>query len=161
MSQFFILLDDMRRDNALAYIRALNLGKKYSVEVKEYRKNRSNSQNRLYWSWVNIIAKDTGYDPDDMHDTFKQRFLGVEEKIVFGEAVYIAKSTAKLTTQEFTAYLERIEQTAMEMGMNLPRPDDYSYAMGTEQPAERVASRKAGSGEPEGVSARFAPSGRH
>ena len=161
MSQFFILLDDMRRDNALAYIRALNLGKKYSVEVKEYRKNRSNSQNRLYWSWVNLIAKDTGYEPDELHETFKQRFLGTEERVVFGKPVKIAKSTAKINTQEFTAYLDRIEQTALAMGMRLPHPDDYSYAMGIEQPAERCASSEAGSGVPEGASSRAVSSGRH
>lgn len=161
MSHFLILRDASIKANAIALINSLNPGRTYCIEIKEYRKNRSNAQNRLYWMWINLLAKDIGYEAEDLHETFKARLLGTEEKLVFGQSTLIAKSTTKLTTEEFTHYLEKIEQLALTMGMRLPHPQEYQYAMGTEQPAQNDASSTAGYGVPEGVLARAASSGRH
>lgn len=161
MAQFFILIDEQRRQNAVNFLQRLSLKRTYSVEIKEYRKNRSNSQNRLYWSWLKIIADMYGYEDDELHETFKAKFLGTEERLVFGERVMVPKSTAKLTTQEFTLYLDKIEMLARELDISLPHPDDYHYAMGYEQPVANAASSAAGSGEPEGEQVTVPPSGRY
>ena len=129
--QFFILKSPEIRNNAINFINALNIDhREYSVEVKQYRKNRSNAQNRLLWSWIGIISDETGYTPDELHEYLKTRLLGVEEKTIMGHDIFIPKSTTKLTALEFTQYLEKIEMLAMEMGINLPHPSDYSYIMG-------------------------------
>lgn len=125
----FILIDDARRDNCLNYIRGLNLGKRMQVEIKPYRKNRSQAQNRTMWAWINTLADHTGYSPDELHEMFKQRFLGFHHKEIMGETVLIAKSTTKLSTHEFAEYMNKIEAVAAQMGVQLPIPDDYGFVM--------------------------------
>lgn len=145
MAQFFILIDEQRRQNAVNFIQSLGLKRTYSVEIKEYRKNRSNAQNRLYWSWLHIIADTTDNDANDLHEMFKGRLLGVTEKMVLGRMAIIPRSTATLNTKQFTEYLEAIELVANQMELRLPHPDDYAYIMGHEdKPAGRVASQMAG-----------------
>ncbi len=138
MTQFFILLDEERRNNAIESIKRMNInGRKLSVEIKEYRKNRTNSQNRLYWSWINLFSQHTGYSSDEMHEQFAVQFLGIEDRIVKGEKLRMAKSTARLKVEEFSQYMLKIELVAEEMGLSLPRPDDYRYALtGKESAAE-------------------------
>jgi hypothetical protein len=130
MSQFFILRDEARRQNAIEFIRQMNIAHKpFSVEIKEYRKNRSNSQNRLLWSWYRILSKDTGHTEKELHEEFKVRFLGVEERIVYDQRLIMPKSSADLKVEEFTRFLEGVEMVAERMGIKLPIPDDYRYAM--------------------------------
>jgi len=146
MAQFYILIDEARRSNALEYIKALSLKKPVSVEIKEYRKNRSGAQNRTYWMWVNLMAEEYGYEPEELHESFKKTFLGEEDRIVFGKPVKMVKGTTKLTTQEFADYMTKIELTANQMGLNLPHPDDYRFAMMVDEiPAASKASLSAGS----------------
>ncbi|HRI77264.1 MAG TPA: recombination protein NinB [Alphaproteobacteria bacterium] len=126
---FFILQDEMRRGNCLEYIRRIDLRRAHSVEIKQHRKNRSVAQNRLYWMWVNTLAETLGYEPDELHDHLKVRFIGVKEVTVFGKAVSIPKSTTSLSTAAFTEYLNKVEALARELKVILPYPDDLSYAM--------------------------------
>jgi hypothetical protein len=133
----YLLIDEQRRQNCLAEISALDLKKTHSVEIKAYRKNRSTAQNRTMWMWLNAMAPDFGYSADDLHEVFKQKFLGLEEKVisvskngkVLREALCRPKSTASLTVGEFSDYLRKIEATAVTMGLTLPYPDDFKYAM--------------------------------
>lgn len=133
----YLLIDEARRQNCIAEIAALDLTKTRSVEIKEYRKNRSTSQNRTMWMWLNAMAPDFGYSADDLHEVFKQKFLGLEEKIisasknghVLREIMCRPKSTASLTVGEFSDYLRKIEATAIAMGLKLPYPEDFKYAM--------------------------------
>lgn len=134
----FILIDETRRQNCMAYLAGLHLAPKtHCVEIKEYRKNRSNAQNRTYWMWLNAIAPESGYSAEDLHEVFKQRFLGLEERVVsftrngkvVREIMCRPKSTAWLTVAEFSDYLRRVEGLAQDMGFVLPYPDDFKYAM--------------------------------
>lgn len=137
MANFYILIDEQRRQNCMAEIAALNMSKTYSVEIKAYRKNRSSSQNRTMWMWLNALAPDWCHSADDLHEIFKQRFLGLEEKTVnisknghvLRELICRPKSTASLTVGEFSDYLRKIEATALMMGSRLPYPDDFKLAM--------------------------------
>lgn len=126
----FILIDEYRRDKCIAAIRALNIAKPFVVDVAAYVPKRSNAQNRLYWSWINLIARDYGWRAEELHEVFKQKFIGYVDAEVFNEKVSIVKSTTRLSTKEFTEYLEKIEQFANEkLGIQLPHPDDYRLAM--------------------------------
>jgi hypothetical protein len=131
MSNFFILRDEPRRESCINYLRAMNLnGRLLEVNIKPYKKSRSNAQNRLLWSWYNELEDVTGYKADDLHELLKVRFLGTEEKEIWGEKLTVAKSTTKLTTTEFTEYLEKVEMLANELNITLPKPADlYNEAM--------------------------------
>lgn len=141
MTGFFILRDEDRRQSALAYIRSLNLnGRTLEVRVKPYKKNRTTAQNSLYWMWLGVLADDLGYTEDDLHELFKARFLGVEEKQIWGDTVYVARSTTRLTTQQFTEYLEKIEALALQMNITLPHPIDLYDEVFTMGRGERSPS---------------------
>ncbi len=137
MTQFFILIDETRRQNAINFLRGMNIAEVQSVEIKPYRKNRSGAQNRLLWSWYGILAGVTGYTTKELHEQFKVRLLGVEERTVYGKNLVLPKSSADLDTKEFTDFLTKIEMVAIEMGITLPHPDDYGYIMSS-KPKEQV-----------------------
>ena len=110
------------------YIGKLPEEKKYLIEIKLKRDRRSIDQNRLYWLWLNCIMDETGNQKDDLHVYFKQRFLGVENRYLFGENIVLEKSTAKLDTKQMTDYLDRVQQFAnTELGILLPNPDDLYF----------------------------------
>jgi len=136
----FIINDNRRLSDAIQYIAGLP-DKTWQIDVKEYKPNRSNSQNNLLWMWYEVISAYTGDTKEELHDKFKTKFLGVVEKeIVFRdesgeiqtEILRRPRSTTTLTTKEFTEFLEKIELTVMAAfpGFILPKPDDYKYAMG-------------------------------
>lgn len=134
---FYLLIDEQRRQNCINEIVGLDLARVKSVEIKEYRKNRSTAQNRTMWMWLNTIAPELGYSSDDLHELFKQRFLGLEEKvvnvsrngIVLRDLMVRPKSTVNLSVGEFSDYLRKIEALAISMNIALPYPDDFKYAM--------------------------------
>jgi hypothetical protein len=127
---FFILIDEQRRQNALNYIKAVNIGKPLCIEVKEYKKNRSGAQNRMMWNWYGAMAQSTGYSTDELHEEMKVRFLGVENRTRGGVDLVVPKESKNLSTKEFSDFLNKIEMVAAQMGIILPIPDDYSEIMG-------------------------------
>lgn len=126
---FFIVKDEADREEAIQAIEFMSITKAMSVEVKEYRKNRSLSQNRLMWSWINLIADHVGETAENIHEAFKQKLLGTVRRRIFDNEINISRSTATLSTEEFTEYLERIEQAAEILQIRLPHPDDYYFAI--------------------------------
>jgi hypothetical protein len=83
---------------------------KYIVEFKIAREKRSNIQNAYYWVVLGIIGEYTGYEPEEMHELMKFKFLGFDEKVIkqTGEVLKNIKSTKTLDTLEFSNYIEKI-----------------------------------------------------
>ena len=117
------------KTKVIDYINRLPETKQYVVEVKLKRNRRSVDQNSLYWCWLSCIMDETGEHKDDLHEYFKQHFLGVDERFVFNKyQVVVTKSTTKLDTKQMTDYLERIQQFASaELGIILPNPEDLYW----------------------------------
>ncbi|WP_322884146.1 hypothetical protein U8C35_06345 [Sinorhizobium medicae] len=130
MVAFFIIDSVEKRKAAANYVARIASKPLMSVEIKPYKKNRSQAQNRLYRMWLGIIAETTGEDDDDLHEQLKARILGFESKIILGEAVRMPKSTTKITVDEFSHYLNAVEHLATELNITLPMPDDAAYALG-------------------------------
>ena len=97
-------------------------GKRVSVDVKGAI--RSNAQNSYYFGVVvNILADYTGYTQEEMHSYLKRRFLAPHEVIIGDDSQTISPSTTKLSTEEFTAYIEAIRRwAAMDLGLSIPDP---------------------------------------
>lgn len=97
------------------------------IEIRQHRKKRSLSQNALYWKWLGIIGMETGNDPDDLHEFFKRHYAEPHQVSVKGEdfAVY---STAKMSTDEMSAYMDRVFTFAAHEGIILPTPEDQRFA---------------------------------
>ncbi len=117
------------KTKVLDYVNKLPDNKKFTVEIKRKREKRSIDQNRLYWLWLNCIMDETGEHKDNLHEYFKQHYLGISEHMVFDKyQVIIARSTTGLDTKEMTDYLNRIQQFAgTELGIILPNPEDKHF----------------------------------
>ena len=92
----------------------------YEITVKKWRKKRSLDQNALYWMWLQIIAKDLGYDTEELHSSFKSMFLTDRSK-----KIPLVRSTTVLNKLEFAQYLKSIERQASELGIILPRLENH------------------------------------
>lgn len=125
----YILRDEKIKQNCIKEIEALY--GVYEVVIKPYKKDRSAAQNRLMWEYITTLADYTGNSKDDMHEILKLRFLGSETITALGYKIERPRSTTKLTTAEFTDYLDKIDALAIQLGVRLPKPEDLYYeAMG-------------------------------
>ena len=116
------------KNKALNRISMLAMDKPWQVEIKPYKKNRSVSQNKLYWKWITCIGNEIGYMPDELHAIMADKFLPDVFVEYGGKQIKQDKSTSRLNTKEFTEYLEKIDRfAAAELGIVLPSPDDLIY----------------------------------
>ena len=109
---------------------SLNEGK-YLIKITSIKK-RSLNQNAYYWSCVVPMVKDglidAGYDEiktdEQAHDIMKHLFL--KKQVVSkkdGNVIEIAGSTSKLTSLEFSNYLEEVYKWSSEyLGVYIPPP---------------------------------------
>lgn len=124
----FVTAHEEAKQRAIDYIQSLK--GVWDIQIVQHKKSRSVAQNKLMWLWLGILSTETGNTPDDLHEILKVKFLGVETRMIMGTEIAIAKSTAKLSTKEFTAYLDRIEVLASSIGIRLPHPEViYDEAM--------------------------------
>lgn len=101
------------------------------VEIVIERKHatRSLAQNRLYWGvYVKVLSDHTGYDPEEIHEILKAKFLPkkltlVDEHGVITDEFTVGGSTSQLNKLEFGEYLERIQRWAAEtLSVVIPDP---------------------------------------
>lgn len=116
------IINETVRENLLRDIQSQPLG--FQVKMEELK--RSNQANALYWKWVTIIAEALGYHPDEMHESFKREFIGVNQgRDYFGNLYLRPASSARLGKSEFSAYMNKVQIFASQMNIKLPQPDYY------------------------------------
>jgi len=110
----------LKLDNPLGYLVELSKleGQRIELTIRKERHVRSLSQNRLYWLFLNFIGQELGYEPEELHSTFKAMFLTDRSG-----KLPIVRSTTRLTTKEFTDYLDSITRKVAEIGIVLPSAD--------------------------------------
>ena len=102
----------------------LDLTKKWRVTIAPYVKNRTTDQNNLLWAFYTEIANHTGHTPEEIHEYCKAAFLA-PKIITVGKDTKEYRTTTKLTTAEFSDYIERIYAFAAgELGVRLPVPEE-------------------------------------
>lgn len=95
-----------------------------SIGKQEY--NRTDNQNRWYWECVVWLpAESFGWTPEDLHEYYKLKF---NSKVVNykGKEITIPQSTARLSTKEFSDYVERIVIWAAGHGVVIPEPNSIN-----------------------------------
>lgn len=107
----------------------------YTIRFERAKKPRSNDQNRLMWLWFTCIAESwseaTGrtFSPQVVHDTYCTLFLPINTP-----RGQIAGHTSSLTTEQMTAFLNKVQaDAASEYGITLPNPEDLYFEMWAEQ----------------------------
>lgn len=105
-------------------------GKDVWLTVDPKMPKRSDRQNRYYWLYLNVIAQETGHDPEDIHEWAKGKFLSVEIIELFGDRVRRKKSSTDLGKIEFGEYISKIEQ---DTGILAPDPTLFQLPLTHEE----------------------------
>src|SRR5688572_18135230 len=103
---------------------------KYIIEIAAHNK-RSNPQNRYYWGLVIPLVqngiKDLGTEitKEECHEFLKAK-LNSEELVneETAEVITIPRSTTAMNKQQFSEYIEKIQQFAAEfLSIEIPDPN--------------------------------------
>ena len=93
-----------------------------TISITKGEPKRSDAQNRIYHTWVDILRKEFGETKQDCKENLAFEFLGDPDI-----------STKELTVPEFVKFLLDIDMYfSSEWGMNLPRNEDYQNMMKNE-----------------------------
>lgn len=124
---------DLVRANLDSFLNRLPDTKSWQIEVKEYRKSRSNAQNNaLFGVAYPAICKETGYEPDELHDAMCRKFFGTVGVDVLG--MVITRAVRTTTTNEdgrrdvmaagdFADFYAMVQRVGAEAGIDVPEPD--------------------------------------
>ena len=82
-------------------------GKDIIFTILENKDYRTNSQNKLWWKYMQILSADLGFTKEEMHDLCKLKFLK-RERYEDGIKVEYLKSTAQLTKKEFKKLVDEV-----------------------------------------------------
>lgn len=103
-------------------------GRRVEITIQKLKSSRSLQQNRLWWLYVTIIAKEIGYTKEELHEILKFKFLKrekVDEKT--GEVFEYLESTTKLGKSDFADMVnDLIQWSAETFGISLPLPNEQT-----------------------------------
>ena len=99
-------------------------GKKVWLTIDPKIPKRSDRQNSYYWMYLGVIARETGYTPNELHNLFKGKFLSSGIVEMFGDKVRKTKSTTALNKSEFVEYIMQIAEYT-----EIPSPDTTPYQL--------------------------------
>jgi len=144
-----VLTDQTRKERAKVVIDNCPQEPVWEVVIKPFRKDRSKSQNALYWKWLTIIAEELGMTKEELHEQCKHRHLvpilirddeayaamvqavqDVREKGMKEQADRLSSqiirltSTTDLNTKQMAEYMDQIKIEMAGLGIVLPEPED-------------------------------------
>jgi len=112
---------------AKAYLDGL-IVRKAKIELKEYKKARTSSQNRYLHVLFTFIGNELGYTDHEAKTTMKRYFANDGHdwaKYNKGKEWFL-KSTADYTTEEMTIFVDWIRNFSLiNLNSYLPTPDEY------------------------------------
>lgn len=137
MSSTFVLHTDQSRqrifENLLSFLAQLPATKPWQIDVKQYRKERSDEQNKALWGVAYpALEKATGQSVNDWHEYMLGEYFGWIEYTLFGKRkLRPARTTTtgysgeadKLSTADFADYYTFIQHRAAQNGVHVPDPD--------------------------------------
>ena len=95
------------------------------ILISLFSGSRTGQQNRFYWMYLGLIAKETGDTENDLHDYLKRKLLPPRFTKVLGQEIKLPASTTKLNKIEMGEYLEKI---CALTGVPIPDPEKYLYS---------------------------------
>lgn len=141
-----IVDSEQSRQIMLRYAGAVSITKRLRVIFTDAVEPRSQKQNRLYASWVGIIADELGYTNFEMRLTFKEQHIlpimlqhpesypqaeiAQEIRRMFPdrpEFIDRQISSKDMKVPHFALFLNQVEIYAGNAGIRLPHPEDQYY----------------------------------
>jgi len=104
------------------------VGKRLQVVIS-LKSNRSNQQNKYFHSCIDILAKELGYDREEMKSIVKMKFLKrekIDEKT--GEIFEYILKTSKLNKEDFSEMMDAFLNWSASLGCILPVPGEQLTA---------------------------------
>lgn len=118
-----LLLDDPQR--YLVHLAGFE-GRRVELVLRKRQSKRTDRQNRYYWGViVEILGNHCGYEPEEMHEALKVKFLGAHPD---ERGLVRVGSTAKLSTDEFIRYTNAVVRWAAEnLSVYIPDPSQVEH----------------------------------
>lgn len=114
---------------AARMVQGLSANRAWCIEIVEWKKPRTNQQNAFLWgvAYPAILEGGgealAGWTRDDLHEYFLGECFGWEMLEGFGrKRMRPLKRSSALTKQEFSEYLNFLENRCMDMGITIPEP---------------------------------------
>lgn len=106
-------------------------GKPVFLTISGPSRNRTLSQNALYWRWLEEIAGYIGDERDAVHEVLKEKFLQRRRaELLNGKVLELPPSTRFLSTSEFSLYMEKVAAWASSfLGLYLPSGDQIGEGL--------------------------------
>ena len=129
----FIIRKKSDLEHVISYLNSMGFDTPKCVEIDEYKGKRTKAQNSYFHMCCGIIAKDTGYEPEEVKSKIVLALWEPEithVKVKRGDkledvTLMERKSTASLTKEEFTLLVNQLMQVAGVMNIRLPMPQNY------------------------------------
>lgn len=103
--------------------------KKKIFNLTGKRDKRGLSANNLYWLWLGFLEDRTGNDKEDLHDYYKDQYIGITTKEVLGKMIIIQPTTTDKDTKEFSYYMNKVKSHAFHFfNEALPEPKDLGFS---------------------------------
>jgi len=123
-------LNVFNRDQLLHWI-CSNANKDITITIKTRGNKRSNKQNAYYWGVVISMVTDrlvelgNDFDEERTHEFLKTRFNSEQIELKDGHYIDVARSTTEMNTNDFIAYIEKIQQFGVSMlDIYIPDPNE-------------------------------------
>jgi len=122
----------------VSFLSAIPAEQEFVVTIGPVKKERSNPQNNaLYGVAYKALSEFTGYTAPELHEMFLRSYFGEVKKDLFGTVLVKPRRTTTtdedgkrsvLSTVEFKAFYEHIQQKGAEIGCYVPDPDPEYWA---------------------------------
>jgi hypothetical protein len=122
-----IVRDERGRQAFVDFVRKVDLKKPFSAIFEPVKQKRSLPQNKLFHVWMQVLEGDTGTSCEAWKQHYKELFLSKFLDNCFGKEVITVQGTSDLDSGEFSNFLEKVRQDALENGSYLPWPDELGY----------------------------------
>jgi hypothetical protein len=114
-------------------------GQRVEISIEKAKNKRTNPQNRWYWGVAieiisnRLIELGSPMNKENIHVMLKLAVGKIEPSLIYneiviestGEVLNDLKSTSELTTTEFMAFKQHIQQWSIEtLDVNIPDPDE-------------------------------------
>jgi hypothetical protein len=100
-------------------------GKRVSVTVKQYRKQRSLPENNYFHGVVVVVFSEfTGYDEEESKDILKAKFLSYQDEKT---GITRVRHTSDLNTAEFEDFMSKCRMWGDSLGIYIPGPNEADY----------------------------------
>lgn len=130
----------------ISFLWALSKTKKWKIVISEWRRDRSEEQNRALWGVAyKTLSNATGNDADDLHEYFCGEFWGWKEsKVMTKKRLKPKRTTTRdehgrrdvintMQLMEFYAFIQ--QRSAETVGVYVPDPDPLWFMNAQERAA--------------------------